>query len=114
MGSFTAFVVLRMAAVKNIPVGKVEVPVTLPTKHVVTLPAKKAKAIKAVPFEKDAAANLSPRMKHIHKMAEKFIQSRANATATRRARAVRVQNLKDGRKVYIKNITKQTKRSVSN
>jgi len=101
------------AYVKRIPVGKEVVGVTKPTKNAITVPSKKVKAPQAVVFQKQDE-KLSPRMTHLTKMAQRYIQQKANAAVTRKAKAVHISKLKDGRKVYVKGITKQTKRSISN
>jgi len=95
-------------------VGKQEFGVTGPTKHAITVPAQKKKyAPSKIKFD-EISKKMSPRMKHLSKMAQKHIQNKKNAAVTRRAKAIRVEALKDGRKVYVKSATYQTKRSLKN
>jgi len=101
------------ALVKTVKVGKEDVCLTGRSKIAITLPAKKKRALKAIKFDAPSS-KLTVRMKHIRKMAERHIQSCANSSATRRAKAVRINHLKDGRKVYLKTDTKVTKRSMLN
>lgn len=83
---------------------------TTPIKHSVTVPTKKTKAMKPV-FPKTAKKAAKA---HMVRMAERYITNKKNAGVTRRARAARIVKLNDGRKVYFKAATKQTKRSMMN
>jgi len=91
--------------------GEVLAKSTTPLKHSITLPSKKKTAIAKVTFPKPTGKS---RQAHLRKMAEQYIINKKNAGATRRARAVKIVKLADGRKVFEKSVTKQTKRSMMN
>jgi len=103
----------RQAITKSVVVGKETVLFCGPSRHAVTLPAKKTRSLKTITFDKPSS-KLTVRMQHIRQLAEKYIQRSKNASATRRAKAVRINHLKDGRKVYLKTDTRQNFRSMTN
>jgi len=100
------------ATIKKLHVGEEVLDLTCPTKHSITIPAKKTKPIKKLTFDKPEG-KLTPRNAHLRKMAENFIQRQYNKSVTRRSKAVKIIRLKDGRKVYIKKNSNQTKESMA-
>jgi len=94
--------------------GKTVCKTTKPVKKGIVIPAKKTKstAVKSMKFE--TPKDLSPRMKHIHKMAQKYIIAQKKKSVTRRSKAVSIVKTKDGRKVYVKKMTNQKARSLVN
>jgi len=104
---------LRMATkVTKLQVGKEVYDLAGSTKHSITLPTKKTMPIKKLTFDKPKG-KLTGRQKHIRKMAENYLQCQYNKSATRRAKAMKIVRLKDGRKVYFKAHTNQTKDSMA-
>jgi len=93
--------------------GKTVATTTKSFKKGIIIPAKKTKAVaKNMKFE--TPTKLSPRMQHIHKMAQKYIVAQKKAAITRRSKAVKIIKMKDGRKVYVKKFGSQTARSLNN
>jgi len=92
--------------------GEVLATSTTPVKHSITIPTKKPKKMEKVVFPESTAK--SAYQVHLRRLAENYITAKKLAGITRRAKASSILKLKDGRKVFVKAITKQTKRSMMN
>jgi len=102
---------MKVYELKSKPKGEVLAKSTVPLKHSITIPSKKKTPIAKVTFPKPTGKS---RQAHLRKMAEQYIINKKNAGVTRRARAVKIVRLADGRKIFEKSATKQTKRSMMN
>jgi len=91
--------------------GEVLLRSTKPIKHAATIPTPKIKPLKAIAFPNSDKISKNA---HLTKLARSQIAIKKNAGITRRAKALKIMKLSDGRRVYIKSTTKQTKRSAMN